>query len=152
MRYWLMKTEPNTYSWDDLKKEKNQTTQWEGVRNYQARNFMRDDMKMGDKIFFYHSVVQPMAIFGIAEVCRESYPDHFSWDPQSKYFDPKSTPEKPRWFMVDVKYVKDFAPPITLEELKKTNGLEGMILLQKGSRLSIQPVTKKEFDIIVNLR
>jgi len=102
MAYWLMKTEPNTYSWQDLLSEKNKTTQWEGVRNYQARNFMRDQMKIGDQVFIYHSVVKPMAIVGIARVVREAYPDYFAFDPNSRYFDPKSPKENPRWFMVDV--------------------------------------------------
>lgn len=152
MKYWLMKTEPNTYSWDDLKNEKGQTTHWEGVRNYQARNFMRDEIKTGDKVLFYHSVVKPMAIMGIAKVTSNAYPDHFSWDEGSNYYDPKSSPENPRWVMVDVTYQSDFTPPITLEELKEIEGLENMVLLQKGSRLSIQPVTKEEFELICKLR
>lgn len=152
MKYWLMKTEPNTYSWDDLKNEERQTTHWEGVRNYQARNFMRDEIKIGDKVLFYHSVVKPMAIMGIAKVTSNAYPDHFSWDEGSNYFDPKSTPKTPRWVMVDVTYESDFTPPITLEEMKGIEGLENMVLLQKGSRLSIQPVTKDEFAVICKLR
>ena len=152
MKYWLMKTEPNTYSWSDLKNEPDQTACWEGVRNYQARNMMRDEMKIGDKVLFYHSVVKPMGIYGIAEIVKEGYPDYYSWDPESRYFDPKSTPENPRWFMVDVKAVTDVEPPITLDELKKVPGLENMMLLRKGSRLSIQPVTAEEFNIILGLR
>lgn len=152
MKYWLMKTEPNTYSWDDLKIEEKQTTHWEGVRNYQARNFMRDEIKIGDKVLFYHSVVKPMAIMGIAKVTSNAYPDHFAWDEGSNYYDPKSSPENPRWVMVDVTYESDFTPPITLEELKGIEGLENMVLLQKGSRLSIQPVTKEEFELICKLR
>ncbi len=152
MKYWLMKTEPRTYSWEDLKNEPEQTTCWEGVRNYQARNMMRDEMKKGDKVFIYHSVIKPMAIMGIAEVVKESYPDYFSRNPESRYFDPKSTQENPRWFMVDVKAIRDINPPVTLEELKKIPELENMMLLRKGSRLSIQPVTKNEFEIILKLR
>jgi len=149
LKYWLMKTEPRTYSWQDLLKEKK--TCWEGVRNYQARNFMRDDMKMGDQVFIYHSVVKPMAIMGIAEVVREAYPDHFAFDSGHKYFDPKSKPENPRWMMVDVLAKFTFEHPLTLEQLKSVPGLEQMMLLQKGSRLSIQPVTADEWKIICSL-
>lgn len=150
MKYWLMKTEPGSFSWDDLVHQK--TTQWEGVRNYQARNFMRDDMKKGDLVFIYHSVVKPMAIMGVAQISAEAYGDPFALDPDSRYFDPKSTKENNRWVVVDVKVKKQIDPPITLEELKQTPGLESMVLLQKGSRLSIQPVTEKEWKIILNLR
>lgn len=151
MLYWLMKTEPNTYSWQDLLKEKNKTTQWEGVRNYQARNFMRDQMKLGDQVFIYHSVVKPMAIVGIAEVVREAYPDYFAFDPASRYFDPKSSKENPRWFMVDVQAKFEFKNPITLERLKTIPGLHDMMLLQKGSRLSIQPVSADQWQLICQL-
>ena len=144
-----MKTEPRTYSWQNLLKEK--TTSWEGVRNYQARNFMRDQMKSGDLVFIYHSVVQPMAIMGIAEVVREAYPDHFAFEPLHKYFDPKSSPDNPRWIMVDVQPKFTFEQPITLEQLKTIPGLEQMMLLQKGSRLSIQPVSLDEWNIICSL-
>ena len=147
--YWLMKTEPRTYSWQDLLKDKQ--TSWEGVRNYQARNFMRDEMKLGDPVFIYHSVVKPMAIMGVAEVVREAYPDHFAFDPAHKYFDRKSKPEKPSWIMVDVKAKYGFEYPITLEHLKTVPGLEEMMLLQKGSRLSIQPVKEQEWNIILSL-
>lgn len=152
MRYWLMKTEPGTFSWDDLKALPNQTTCWEGIRNYQARNFMRDQMSVGDRVFFYHSVVRPPAIMGIAQVTRAAYPDHFAWDQTSPYYDPKSTPEHPRWVMVDIQFVSPFTPPIPLPELKATPGLADMILLQKGSRLSIQPVTADQWQIVCNLR
>lgn len=151
MSYWLMKTEPNTFSWQDLLNEPNKTTTWEGVRNYQARNFMRDEMKLGDLVFIYHSVVKPMAIMGIAEVVREAYPDHFAFEPGHKYFDPKSDPDNPRWVMVDVQAKYAFKNPITLERLKQTPGLEEMMLLKKGSRLSIQPVSEKEWRIITAL-
>ena len=152
MKYWLFKSEPNAYSWEDLKAEPDQTAYWEGVRNYQARNFMRDQIKIGDGVLFYHSVVKPQVIMGIATVVREAYPDPFSWDPESRYFDPKSSPENPRWVMVDIKYVRDFEPPISLEELRRTPGLEEMVLLRKGMRLSIQPVTPEEWHIILALR
>ncbi len=151
MAYWLMKTEPNTFSWQDLLNEKDKTTTWEGVRNYQARNFMRDQMKKGDLVFIYHSVVKPMAIVGVAEVVREAYPDHFAFEPGHKYFDPKSDPKNPRWFMVDVKARYAFKHPITLERLKGIPELKEMMLLKKGSRLSIQPVTESEWEIISSL-
>ena len=152
MNFWLMKTEPNTYSWDDLKNEPEQITSWDGIRNYQARNLMRDDMKVGDQVFFYDSIVKPLCIMGIVEVVREVYPDHTALDPESNYFDPKSTPDKNRWQMVDVRHKQDFDPPITRDELKDTPGLEDMMLLRKGSRLSIQPVTAEEWEIVTSLR
>lgn len=151
-QYWLMKTEPGTFSWEDLKSLPDQTTHWEGVRNYQARNFMRDRMKVGDLVFFYHSAVKPQAITGIAKVVREAYPDHFAFDPFSKYYDPQSSPDNPRWLMVDIQYVEDFQPPITSDELRQIKALEGMMLLQKGCRLSVQPVTPREWEIISELR
>lgn len=152
MQYWLMKSEPNTFSWADLKAAPGQTTCWEGVRNYQARNLMRDAMKQGDQVFFYHSNANPPAIMGIAKVVREAYPDHFAFDPSSHYYDPKSTPEKPIWVMVDIQYEKDLTPPIGLPELRTVPGLETMMLLQKGSRLSVQPVTPQAWEIIQHLR
>jgi predicted RNA-binding protein with PUA-like domain len=152
MNYWLMKTEPSVFSWDDLRSRPNQTTHWEGVRNYQARNFMRDQMKVGDRIFFYHSVVKPQVILGIAQVVREAYPDMFAFDVASPYFDAKSSPDAPRWMMVDIQYESAFAPPITLDELKQVEALESMMLLQKGCRLSVQPVTPEEWQTVCNLR
>ncbi|XFA72495.1 EVE domain-containing protein [Thermosynechococcaceae cyanobacterium Okahandja] len=149
---WLLKSEPSVFSWQDLKAAPNQTTCWEGVRNYQARNFMRDQMAVGDRVFFYHSNAKPPAIMGIAEVVKPAYPDHFAWTPESKYFDPKSTPDKPIWFMVDIQYRCDITPPITLPELRQTKGLETMLLLQKGCRLSVQPVTEVEWQLILSLR
>lgn len=148
--YWLVKSEPGCYSIDTLENEPNQITSWDGVRNYQARNFMRDGMKLGDKVLFYHSVTNP-SVVGVCEVVRESYPDHTAWDPEDDHFDPKSTVENPRWFMVDVKFVEKFPRALTLKELRQTPGLEGMELLKKGSRLSVMPVDKNEFDIICNL-
>lgn len=149
--YWLMKTEPEGYSIDDLAAEKNKTTQWEGVRNYQARNIMRDEMKKGDLAFIYHSNAKPPGIVGTAKVVKESYVDHFAFDKNSKYYDPKSTNENPRWFMVDVKLVKKFKEKIALDDLRKIKALEEMVLLRKGSRLSVQPVTKKEFERILKI-
>lgn len=147
MRYWLMKSEPSVYSIDHLEQEG--VTHWEGVRNYQARNFMRDDMKVGDKVLFYHSNCKPPGIVGLAEVCREAYPDFFAWDPSSTYFDPKSSPEKPIWMMVDVKFVKKFDDIISLESLKQREDLEGLRVTKKGSRLSVQPVTKEHYFFLL---
>ena len=151
MNYWLMKTEPEAYSWDDLKNKPNSTDFWDGVRNYQARNFMRD-MKVGDKVFFYHSQINPPAIVGIATVVREAYPDPTQFDPESKYFDPKSKTDDPRWSVVDIRSEAEFADPVTLPELRDIPDLEEMVLLRKGSRLSVQPVTEKEWKIITKSR
>ena len=151
MNYWLMKTEPEAYSWDDLKNKPNSTDFWDGVRNYQARNFMRD-MKVGDKVFFYHSQINPSAIVGIATVVREAYPDPTQFDPESKYFDPKSKTDDPRWSVVDIRSEAEFAEPVTLPELRDIPDLEEMVLLRKGSRLSVQPVTEKEWKIITKSR
>jgi predicted RNA-binding protein with PUA-like domain len=151
MKYWLMKTEPGTFSIFDFEKLPNQTSQWEGIRNYQARNFMRDEMKIGDKVFIYHSVVEPVGIFGTATVIKEAYVDYFQFDPDSKYYDPKATPEKPIWQMVDVKLEEIFSQPITLKQIKEIRALSGMGVVKKGSRLSIQPVKKEEWDFILKL-
>lgn len=149
--YWLMKSEPDVFSIDDLKACPNSTDHWDGVRNYQARNFMRDGMKKGDQILFYHSNCKPPGIAGIAKVAREAYPDHTAFDKKSKYFDAKSDPENPRWMMVDVKYVKKFKQVISLDELKEIPELSQMKVVQKGNRLSITPVTAEEFKFITNL-
>lgn len=148
--YWLVKSEPGCYSIDTLENEPDQITSWDGVRNYQARNFMRDGMKIGDKVLFYHSVTNP-SIVGVCEVVRESYPDHTAWNPEDDHFDPKSTVDNPRWFMVDVKFVEKLPRALSLKELRQVPGLEHMELLRKGSRLSVMPVDKNEFDIICNL-
>lgn len=149
MNYWLMKSEPDTYSIDDLKK--NTVTHWEGIRNYQARNYMRDTMKIGDRMLFYHSNATPPGIAGTGIICKEAYPDHFSWNPTSAYFDPKSTPDNPRWCMVDVKFDTKFDTFISLETLKRDPNLESMLVIKKGMRLSIQPVDKAHFDYILGL-
>ncbi len=141
-----MKTEPTTYSIDDL--EKQTITPWEGVRNYQARNFMRDQMKIGDKILFYHSNTTPPGIVGLAEVCKEAYPDYFALDASSKYFDPKATEDNPIWMMVDVKFVKKFKTIMSLDDIKNRPELSNMMVIKKGMRLSIQPVTKEEYDYL----
>ena len=152
MNYWLMKTEPTVYAWADLQAEPHQTTCWEGVRNYQARNFMRDHMQVGDLVFFYHSVAKPPAIMGIAQVVKEAYPDPFAWEQSSRYYDPKSSPDQPRWVMVDIQFQQSLDPPITLEELKQIPELSGMMLLKKGCRLSVQPVSEAEWQTILKLR
>ncbi len=152
MKYWLMKTEPSVFSWEDLKQAPDQITHWEGVRNYQARNFMRDQMQIGDLVFFYHSVVKPQAIMGIARVVRDAYPDPFAFDASSQYYDPRSSAAAPTWVMVDIQYQTEFQPPIALPELKAVPGLAGMMLLQKGCRLSVQPVTEQEWQLILQLR
>lgn len=146
-----MKTEPTSYSIQDLAAEPKQTTCWEGVRNYQARNLMRDEMQVGDRVLVYHSNAKPPAVAGTATVVRASYPDHYSWDPDSKYFDPKSTPHEPRWFMVDIQLEQIFDRSLPLDELREVKSLKDMELLRKGSRLSVQPVRKKEFDTILKL-
>jgi predicted RNA-binding protein with PUA-like domain len=150
MRYWLMKSEPGTFSIDDLARKPRQTTPWDGVRNFQARNFMRE-MEIGDQVFFYHSSTDPTAIVGIAEVVKKAYPDHTAFDPKDEHYDPKSKPSNPLWEMVDIKLVQKFEDPITLDELRKQPGLEKMELLRKGSRLSVQPVRPEEWKTIVKL-
>jgi len=149
MKYWLMKCEPAAYTIDDL--ERDGSTSWEGVRNYQARNFMRDEMKVGDKVLFYASNADPSGVSGLAEISREGYPDKFATKKGHVYFDPKSTPENPIWTMVDIRFVEKFPAIVSLETLKSTRGLEKMVVTQKGSRLSIQPVTKSEYEIVVKL-
>jgi predicted RNA-binding protein with PUA-like domain len=149
-KYWLMKSEPTVFSIDDLIKSPDKTTCWEGVRNYQARNFMRDEMKEGDLILFYHSGKNP-SVVGVASVVKEGYPDDTAWNDQSDYFDPKSTLENPIWYRVDIQLEKKFSKSLSLKELRKIKGLEEMMLLKKGMRLSVQPVTKEEFDIIILL-
>lgn len=151
MQYWLMKSEPDTFGIDDLKKMPRQTEHWDGVRNYQARNMLRDEMQKGDLVFFYHSNCKQPAIVGIAEITREGYPDHTAFDPRGKYFDPKSDPDKPRWYMVDVRYKRTLKRPITLAELQMQPRLKDMKLLQRGNRLSIMPVSKAQWDFILKL-
>ncbi len=150
MNYWLMKSEPEVFSIDDLAEAPGQTTCWDGVRNYQARNFMKS-MEIGDQVFFYHSNADPSCIAGIAEVVRQAYPDHTALDPHDHHFDPKATPEKPIWEMVDLRFVRKFARPLALEDLRPVAGLEKMELLRRGSRLSVQPVTPAEWKIITRI-
>lgn len=149
MKYWLMKTEPSVFSIADLRACPGQCAEWEGVRNYQARNYMRDEMKEGDGVLFYHSATKPPAVVGTACVAREAYPDDTAWNPKSRYFDPKSSPENPRWVMVDLRFEQEFATPLTLAELREMPALADMALLRKGMRLSIQPVTKREFKAVL---
>ena len=149
MKYWLLKSEPDVFSLEDLKNCPNQTEPWDGIRNYQARNLMRDEMKVGDQAFFYHSRQAEPAIVGTVRVVRAAYPDHTSWDPSSKYFDEKSSPENPRWLMVDVQFESEFSRPVTLKELRSVPELKEMFLLRKGMRLSVQPVTEEEFQLIL---
>ena len=149
MKYWLLKSEPDVFSLEDLKNCPNQTEPWDGIRNYQARNLMRDEMKVGDQAFFYHSRQAEPAIVGTVRVVREAYPDHTSWDPSSKYFDEKSSAGNPRWLMVDVQFESEFSRPVTLKELRSVPELKEMFLLRKGMRLSVQPVTEAEFQLIL---
>lgn len=153
-QFWLMKSEPESFSIDDLKKAKQQTTSWDGVRNYLARNYMRS-MNIGDLAFFYHSNAAPPAIVGIAEIVKTAYPDHTQFDATHHHFDPKSKMEAPAWDLVDVKFVEKFAAPLSLEMLRplalKDAALEGMELLRRGSRLSVQPVTAAQWKTIVKL-
>ena len=146
-RFWLFKSEPGAYSFDDLVRDG--VSEWDGVRNFQARNLLRDDIHEGDGILFYHSSTSPLAVVGTAAVVRGGYPDHTAWDPGSEHPDPKSTPDKPLWYMVDIQADKRLSRPVTLEMLKGTPGLEGMMLLRRGMRLSIQPVTPQEWQTIV---
>jgi predicted RNA-binding protein with PUA-like domain len=149
-RYWLMKSEPAAFSIDDLAAAPGRRTCWDGVRNYQARNYLRE-MKKGDLALFYHSNADPPAAVGIVEVVREAYPDHTAFDPTDHHYDPKSRPDRPTWFMVDVALVRKFPRPLPLDELRRQAGLRRMELLRKGSRLSVQPVTPAEWATILKL-
>jgi predicted RNA-binding protein with PUA-like domain len=151
MKYWLMKSEPEAFSIDDLASRPKKTEPWDGVRNYQARNMLRDDIKKGDLVFFYHSNCKPPGIVGIAEVVKNGYPDFTQFDPDSKYHDPKSDPKNPRWFLVDVKFKKKFKEIISLDELKAVKALADMPLVRKGNRLSVMPVSKKDWDIVLGM-
>ncbi|MCU0718548.1 MAG: EVE domain-containing protein [Pirellula sp.] len=151
MKYWLMKTEPDVFSIEDLIQAPNQTTHWDGVRNYQARNYMRDEMAIGDGVLIYHSNAEPSAVVGTATIAKAAYPDWTAWDKSDPHYDPKTDPQNPRWFMVDVQFESKLARPLPLAELRTVSALEGMVLLQKGSRLSVQPVSKKQFTTILKL-
>jgi len=145
-KFWLMKSEPSVYSIDDLAHDGK--TMWDGVRNYQARNFMRDQMQAGDLVFFYHSNAEPSGIAGIAKVAGKPYADPTAFDKKDIHFDPKSKKEAPTWYLVDVAFVQKWKQVLALDEIKKIKGLEGMLLLQKGSRLSVQPVLEKHWKIL----
>jgi predicted RNA-binding protein with PUA-like domain len=151
MNYWLMKSEPDVFSIDDLANRPTQTEPWDGVRNYQARNMMRDDMQVGDQIFFYHSNCAEPGIVGIAEVVKEGYPDHTARNPDGKYFDIKATEENPRWYMVDIKFLSKFKRTISLRQLKDMPELAAMPLVRKGNRLSVMPIDKPFWEIINSL-
>ena len=146
-RYWLVKSEPTTFSFDDLLRIHNKTTSWNGVRNFVARNFLKDGMKLGDRVFFYHSSATPTAIVGICEVVREAYPDDTAFDAASEGYDAASSANHPTWFMVDLRAVAQFTRPVTLEEIKSRAELKDMVLLRIG-RLSVQPVSAREWDVI----
>ena len=148
VRYWLMKSEPHVYPFSQLVEDG--STHWDGVRNYQARNMMRDELKLGDMVLFYHSNKKPPHVAGIARVSREGYPDHTSWDPESKYYDEKSSPENPRWIMVDIEAVQEIEK-VSLVDIKANPALDGMPLVQKGQRLSVQPVSKEQFEEICRM-
>jgi predicted RNA-binding protein with PUA-like domain len=147
--YWLVKSEPSCYSIDDLARDGK--TFWDGVRNYQARNYMRDGMKLKDRVLFYHSNDDPMGVVGIAEVCREAYPDFTAQDPNNDHFDPKSTAENPIWMMVEVAFVAKFPRIVTLQDIKGNPDLDGIVVGQKGSRLSVQPVSEPHFRTILKM-
>ena len=148
-RYWLFKSEPDVYSIDDLKRDKK--TYWEGVRNYQARNLLRDEIQVGDEVLYYHSNAKPMGVAGIAKVVKAGYPDPEQFDAKSKYHDPKSDPEDPRWYVVDIQFVRKFPEVVPLAELKTEQKLAKMMVTQRGARLSVQPVRKVEFDHVVKM-
>jgi len=151
MNYWLMKTEPDAFGIDDLDARPRQTEHWDGVRNYQARNMLRDRMKKGDQAFFYHSSCAEPGIVGIMDIVREAYPDDSAWNPGSPYYDPKSTPDAPRWYMVDVRLQRKLRRCITLQELKRHAELDSLPLLKRGTRLSIIPVTPEQWRFILSL-
>lgn len=150
-RYWLFKSEPDCFSINDLAAAPDQTTCWDGVRNYQARNFLRDTIQPGDGVLYYHSNAEPLAIVGTANVVRGGYPDHTAFDPRADHFDPDSDPQEPTWYMVDIRLHTRFAEPVTRSALQKIPGLQKMELLRRGSRLSIQPVSDREWAIILEL-
>lgn len=148
MQYWLFKSEPDAFSIDELAARPEQTEHWDGIRNYQARNYLRDQVKLGDQVFFYHSSCKDVGIVGVAEVVRESYPDHSQFDPESKYYDPKSTQDNPRWVMVDVKFKQKFKQILSLQRIKAMPEISEIGLVKKGHRLSIMPVSKSEWQYL----
>ena len=151
MKYWLIKSEPELFSIDDLAKSKDKTTYWDGVRNYQARNFLRDEMQIGDRIVFYHSNSEPSGAIGICEVVKAGYPDFTAFDPKDIHYDPNSKKDNPTWIMVDVKFIQKFERLVPISEIKGNNKLNKMQLVQRGNRLSVMPLTKSEFDELVKM-
>jgi predicted RNA-binding protein with PUA-like domain len=151
MKYWLMKSEPDVFGIADLERRPNKTEPWDGVRNYQVRNMMRDEMKKGDLAFFYHSNCKEPGIAGIVKIVREAYPDHTAFDSKEKYFDPKSDPQNPRWYMVDVQHVRTLKRVITLNELKSQRELSDLPLVRRGNRLSVMPISKAHWNLILSL-
>ncbi|HEY4886747.1 MAG TPA: EVE domain-containing protein [Myxococcales bacterium] len=151
MRHWLLKTEPGVFSFDDLLQAPKQTTGWNGIRNYQARNFLRDQMEEGDRVLIYHSSADPPAVAGLAEVVRAGYPDPTQFDAKDDHYDPESTPAAPRWYQVDVKAVRKLPRSVSLEEIRRTKALAKMPLVQRGQRLSVQPVGTEEYELIVRM-
>ncbi len=151
MNYWLMKSEPDVFGIDDLASAPGKTDHWDGVRNYQARNMMRDEMKKGDQVFFYHSNCKEPGIVGIMKIAREGYPDFTAFDPEEKYYDPKSDADNPRWYMVDVRFVRKLKRIITLRELKQHEQLKDLALVRRGNRLSIMPVNDAQWEFILQL-
>jgi predicted RNA-binding protein with PUA-like domain len=151
MNYWLLKSEPGEFSIDDLASRPAQTEHWDGVRNYQARNMIRDGMKVGDSVFFYHSNCEEPGIVGIARIVREAYADHTAFDPDDKHFDPRSKPDNPSWFMVDVQFVRKLKRCITLSELRDQPALDGLALIRRGNRLSVMPLTEEQWHFILEL-
>lgn len=149
MKYWLFKTEPDAFGIDDLANMPNQTEHWDGIRNYQARNFLRDDIAVGDLVFIYHSSCKQVGIVGLAEVTRAGYPDHTQFDPEAKYYDPKSSPDKPRWYMVDIRLKEKFPQLLSLQAVKAMEEITDIGLVKKGHRLSIMPVAEHEFEILL---
>ena len=150
-RYWLVKSEPDDYSFEDLLREPDRTTPWTGVRNYQARNFMRDEMRVGDKVLFYHSSTKPPGIVGLAEVASQAYPDPTQFEPDSPYFDAKATPDAPRWFLVDLRALEALPRPVALDEIKRDPALANCRLVQRGNRLSVIPLSADEYARVLEL-
>ncbi|NND44677.1 MAG: EVE domain-containing protein [Xanthomonadales bacterium] len=152
MRYWLIKSEPDEFSFEDLWRAPGRKTHWDGVRNYQARNFMRDDMRPGDPVFYYHSNTEVPGIVGIAEVASEAYPDHTAFDPNDKHFDAKSDPDEPRWMMVDIRYKRKLKRPLSLAEIKShADRLDDFALIRRGNRLSVMPVDEDHWHFLLSL-
>ena len=150
-RFWLLKTEPDVFSFDDLLRAPKRTAGWDGVRNFQARNTLRDEMKLGDGVLIYHSRIPPMAIAGVAEISKEGHIDPTQFDPKDHHYDPKSKPASPLWYQVEVRGIEKLKRPVTLDEMRAVPALKEMALLRKGQRLSVQPVTKAEFDTVLKL-